>query len=67
MANVIVKIVGQGAPEEYEAKTLGELKKELDLEGDWGAAVNRKAIDNSYEFQDNDMVVFKENSKGGAR
>jgi len=65
MAKVSVKISG-GRLEEYQVETLGELKSELDLVGNYSYAVNGVNVtDDETVLSDYQMVNITENIKSG--
>ena len=66
MALVKVKILGNPKVEEYSVDSIGELKKELGLEG-YSATVNGSAQDDSYSPQDAQLITFAKAVKGGKK
>jgi hypothetical protein len=65
MAKVNVKVSG-GRLEEFDVDTLGDLKSELDLVGNYSYAVNGQTVtDDDYSFSDFQMVNITENIKSG--
>lgn len=63
MALVKVKVLGSNEVKEYSVDTIGELKKELDLDN-YSATVNGDAQNDGFEPQDADLITFAPSVKG---
>ena len=64
MALIKVKILGNPEVKEYDANTVGELKKQLGLEG-YQASVNGTAQGDDFSPESASLVTFAKAVKGG--
>lgn len=64
MANVAVKVLGQGR-QFAEANTVGELKRAVNVNSNFTASVAGSPVEDDYELEEDDFVALAPPIKGG--
>lgn len=64
---VCAKVTG-GTPQEHQGvKTIADLRSKMNVDKNFVATVQGEPVDDEYELEANDYVIFSPNVKGGAR
>lgn len=63
MAKVYAKVTG-GSVQEIQANTVAEAKNKLGLTGNYSAVVNGESAGDDYDLNDDEIIVFAQNTKG---
>lgn len=65
MAQIIVKVLGGGAPTEHHAETLGQLRNTLGYGAEYRAAINGTPSGDDTRLADGQLVTFSKSVKVG--